>query len=114
VITPGTNNTNEAILKNSFPVFSEQNGLFTFRYMRYWIESAHTKTGNQLSPLLEMGLDAIDTFFASPKNTVQFRLNRGEILFINNRFLCHNRTAFENNLSENKTRTLVRTWITFQ
>jgi len=113
VITPGTLNSNETILKNAFPVFSEQDGLFTFRYMRYWIESAHSKTNLELSDELYNGLEAIDQFFALSEKTLQFRMNRGEMLFVNNRFLCHNRTAFENDPSEQKIRTLVRSWINF-
>ena len=113
VITPGTTNNLETIRNNAFPVFSEQNGLFTFRYMRYWIEAAHTKTSTELPSQLYNGLEAIDHFFSLPENTVQFRMERGDMLFINNRFLCHNRTAFENNTEEKRIRTLVRSWINF-
>ena len=111
VITPGTVNNLETIRNNAFPVFSELNGQFTFRYMRYWIEAAHTKTSTELPIQLYDGLEAIDHFFSLPENTVQFRMERGDMLFINNRFLCHNRTAFENNMQEKQIRTLVRSWI---
>jgi alpha-ketoglutarate-dependent taurine dioxygenase len=114
VITPGTTNSKETILKNAFPVFSEQDDLFTFRYMRYWIETAHSKTDIQLPEELFNGLEAIDHYFSLPENTVQFRMERGDILIINNRFLCHNRTAFENSLDQSKYRTLVRAWINFE
>jgi hypothetical protein len=40
-------------------------------------------------------------------------MERGDLLFINNRFLCHNRTGFENHPHIEKARTLVRTWINF-
>jgi len=114
VITPGTVNNYEAIQKNAFPIFSIDDGRFTFRYMRYWIESAHLKTNVNLSEALISGLNAIDNFFAKPENTVEFMMKRGDMLFLNNRFLCHNRTEFENDLSSSHVRKLVRTWINFE
>ena len=114
VITPGTINNYEAIRKNAFPIFSLDDDRFTFRYMRYWIESAHLKTNVNLSEALLSGLNAIDVFFAKPQNTIEFLMKRGDMLFLNNRFLCHNRTEFENDISSSHVRKLVRTWVNFE
>jgi hypothetical protein len=113
VITPGTVNNVSAILENAFPIFAFPEQGFTFRYMRYWIETAFAKTNREMPEALTKGLDATDAFFTDPSNAIQFRMERGDILFVNNRFLCHNRTAFENDLQAKKARTLVRTWINF-
>ncbi len=112
VITPGTVNNIEAITSNTFPIFSFPEEGFTFRYMRYWIETAFLKTEEEIPQELLKGLDATDHFFSVPENNVQFRMKRGDILFANNRILCHNRTAFENDAHSSK-RTMVRAWINF-
>lgn len=113
VITPGTVNHVNAIVENAFPIFAFPDEEFTFRYMRYWIETAFSKTGRELPKALAEGLDATDAFFSAQPNAIQFRMERGDILFVNNRFLCHNRTGFEDHPQKEKARTLVRTWINF-
>jgi len=113
VITPGSEYNMEAILSNAFPVYSKENDGFLFRYMRFWIESAHSKTGFPISSRLVQGMDAIDHFFSKTENTVRFKMQRGDMLFLNNRFLCHNRSAFEDHPSLCR-RMMVRTWINFE
>jgi len=113
VITPGSINNKEAISQNKFPVFDVSSEKFVARYMRYWIESAYQKTGQAPPSLLNEALDIIDNFFDSPENTVQFRMERGDMLFLNNTFLCHNRTAFDNGDGLQAPRKLVRTWLNF-
>jgi hypothetical protein len=109
VITPGTVNNTEAILANDIPIYQyDADGGVIFRYMRYWIESALVKLGREIPSELTKALDIIDNYFAAPEHAMCFRLERGDMLFVNNRFLCHNRTAFED--GENP-RVYVRAWI---
>ena len=109
VITPGTVHNTEAILANDIPLFQydHESGVI-FRYMRYWIESALVKLGKEIPTDLTRALDTIDAYFAQPDHAMCFRLERGDMLFVNNRFLCHNRTAFEDG---EKPRVYVRAWI---
>jgi len=109
VITPGTVNNTEAILANDIPIYQyDADGGVIFRYMRYWIESALVKLGREIPSELTRSLDIIDNYFAAPEHAMCFRLERGDMLFVNNRFLCHNRTAFEDG---EKPRVYVRAWI---
>ena len=109
VITPGTVNNTEAILANDIPIYQyDADGGVILRYMRYWIESALVKLGREIPTELTKALDIIDNYFAAPEHAMCFRLERGDMLFVNNRFLCHNRTAFED--GENP-RVYVRAWI---
>lgn len=108
VITPGAEQTIEQIKKNDFPLFEIQNDELLFRYMRYWIESAYAKLGEDLPYQLKDVLDYIDAYFSEPANVLKFRMERGDILYVNNRFLCHNRTEF---MDGGTPRKLVRTWI---
>lgn len=108
VITPGSTYDEEAIRNNAFPIFQfDEQGLH-FRYMRYWVERAYEKLRLSLTPEIMQGMDAIDDYFQEPGHRIQFRMDRGDMLFVNNRFLCHNRTAFSSSVPP---RTLVRTWI---
>jgi hypothetical protein len=109
VITPGTIQNTEAIRANDIPLFQQDsNGGVIFRYMRYWIESALEKLHEPSPQGLQEILDAIDAYFAHPEHAMCFRLERGEMLFVNNRFLCHNRTAF---IDGDKPRVYVRAWV---
>jgi hypothetical protein len=112
VITPGTVQDLAAIRSNDIPLFQydEQGGVI-FRYMRYWIESALVKLNEPAPTGLTELLDAIDSYFAHNENAMCFRLERGHMLFVNNRFICHNRTAF---IDGDKPRVYVRAWINQQ
>ena len=109
VITPGTVQDLNTIRANDIPLFQydEQGGVI-FRYMRYWIESALEKLGEPTPDGLQDTLNAIDNFFAQRENAMCFLLERGDMLFANNRFICHNRTAF---IDGEIPRVYVRAWI---
>jgi hypothetical protein len=112
VITPGTVQDLDAIRSNDIPLFQyDERGGVIFRYMRYWIESALVKLNEPTPTGLTELLDAIDSFFAQTENAMCFRLERGDMLFVNNRFICHNRTAF---IDGDKPRVYVRAWINQQ
>jgi hypothetical protein len=111
VITPGSNIDVEAIKKNRFPIFSYQTGLFKFRYMRYWIISGHEKCNKILPEELIKGLDHIDKFFERKERQINYNMERGDILYINNNFICHNRTEYNDYEDLERKRTLIRTWI---
>jgi len=113
VITPGTVQDMEAILANKVPVFQQDEVGFLFRYMRFWTEKAYEKTGIQPPAGLKESLDAVDEFFNQDENLISFRMERGAILLINNRFLCHNRTAFLEPEEDEPARLLVRAWMNF-
>jgi alpha-ketoglutarate-dependent taurine dioxygenase len=111
VITPGTVNDVEAILKNRFPIFSLTGEGLTCRYMRFWIETAYQKTREEMPDGLMDAMDLIDRYLNDPENQLVFQLGRGDIFYVNNRFLCHSRTAFEDAPEHGKIRLLVRTWV---
>jgi TfdA family taurine catabolism dioxygenase TauD len=111
VITPGTINNVDAILKNRFPVFSLTDEGLTCRYMRFWIETAYQKTGERMPEGLMDALNLIDSYLNDPDHQLMFQLRRGDMFYINNRVLCHGRTAFEDDPEGHGIRVLVRTWI---
>lgn len=109
VVTPGRERTRPNLLRNRFPIFAGRGPSRTFRYMRYWVERGQRAAGLPLSPLQTAALDALDHALQAPENVIQFRLERGDMLFLDNRILAHNRLAYRD--SEGQTRRLQRIWI---
>lgn len=111
VITPGTTKTTDEIRRNEFPIIAFPDGQLHFRYMRYWITTAYQKLQISLPAGLPAAMDCIDQYLANRDNIFARTLSRGEMLFLNNRYLCHSRTAFIDAPDPLRKRTFVRTWI---
>lgn len=112
LVTPGIEHRREALLANRIAVFaaSDRPEGWTFRYMRYWIERGCERAGEPLSVEDLEALDLLDAALAAPEHVISTRLERGDQLWINNRVLAHNRTAFDDDPAA--PRTLVRMWLT--
>jgi len=92
------------------PVFEHRNGLVC-RYLRYWIEAGHEKAGEPLTLPQQNALDALDAVLNEPALRVEFYLEPGDMFFINNRWLLHSRTAFEDHAEPQRRRHYVRLWL---
>jgi hypothetical protein len=108
VVTPGAERDPARVLANRFPIFSCE-GRLRLRYMRYWIERGHSRTGLSLSAEDLAAFDALDARLADPMNVLTFRMSAGEMLFIDNTTTAHDRDAYEDDLSA--PRLLVRMWV---
>jgi alpha-ketoglutarate-dependent taurine dioxygenase len=82
-----------------------------WRYLRYWIEVGHEKAAAPLTAEQVRSLDALDAVLTLPELRVEFTLRAGEVLFINNRWLLHNRTGFEDHPQPERRRHYVRLWL---
>ena len=80
----------------------------TYRYLRYWIHSGHEKAGQPLTAGQVRALEALDAVLARPELRVEFMLRPGQMLFTNNRWLLHSRTAFQDHPEPDRRRHLVR------
>jgi hypothetical protein len=94
----------------SFPVLVQDEQGLICRYLRYWIEAGHEKVGQPLTAEQKRALDVLDGVLGEKDLRVEFSLQPGEMFFINNRWLFHNRTAFEDH-SEGEKRHYVRLWL---
>jgi alpha-ketoglutarate-dependent taurine dioxygenase len=94
------------------PIFAQQGGELLCRYLRYWIEVGHEKAGQPLTAQQVAALDTLDKVLANPSLRVEFALRPGDMYFMNNRWLLHNRTAFEDHAEPERRRHLVRLWLT--
>jgi alpha-ketoglutarate-dependent taurine dioxygenase len=82
-----------------------------FRYLRHWIEAGHEKAGVPLTPEERAALDTLDEILNRPALRAEFSLEPGQMYFINNRWILHNRTAFEDHPEPERRRHLVRLWL---
>ena len=111
VITPGSDTSLEALLANRFPIFSQGKFGLRFRYMRYWIERGAEKAGQRLTDRELRTLDLLDEALQASAHCLEIKLERGQMLFVNNHFLAHSRTEFyDPEATENK-RLFVRMWL---
>lgn len=82
-----------------------------YRYLRYWIEAGHQKVGEPLTPAQLRALDTLDGWFNRPELRAEFTLRPGEMFFINNRWIVHNRTAFQDHADLEQRRHYMRLWL---
>jgi hypothetical protein len=83
----------------------------TYRYLRHWIEAGHDKAGEPLTPAQTRAMNVLDDILRRPDLRVEFLLGPGQALFLNNRWLLHNRTAFEDYEEPEKRRHYLRLWL---
>ncbi len=93
------------------PVIEREGPEPLFRYLRYWIEAGHGKAGQPLTPAQTEALDRLDEVLNRPALRAEFSLEPGQVYFINNRWILHNRTAFEDHPEPERRRHLVRLWL---
>jgi alpha-ketoglutarate-dependent taurine dioxygenase len=93
------------------PIFAWDGRELTIRYLRYWIEVGQEKAGQPLTPSQVQALDVLDEVLKRPELRGEFMLKPGDMFFINNRWIFHNRTAFEDYPELERRRHLVRLWL---
>ncbi len=77
--------------------------------MRYWIEKGAERAGTSLERGDIEAMDWLDTAFADETVYSRLHLEPGDILFVDNRDIAHNRTPYED--LPGKRRLLVRLWL---
>lgn len=93
------------------PVVAGNDSELLIRYLRYWIEAGHDKVAEPLTAAQRQALDILDGVLQRPELRVEFELQPGQIYFINNRWILHNRTAFTDHPEPELRRHLVRLWL---
>jgi alpha-ketoglutarate-dependent taurine dioxygenase len=94
-----------------FPIMNWDGHQLTIRYLRYWIEVGHEKACQPLTDRQREALDVLDQVVSRPELRAEFTLQARDMLFINNRWTLHNRTAFEDYEEPERKRHLVRLWV---
>jgi alpha-ketoglutarate-dependent taurine dioxygenase len=94
LVTPGATRNADTIRANAFPVFAPPPAP-AFRYMRYWIERGHREAGRPLPEERLAAFDLLDEALEHPDHVVRFRLEAGQMLFVDNTIVAHDRDAYE-------------------
>jgi alpha-ketoglutarate-dependent taurine dioxygenase len=94
-----------------FPILHWDGRELLCRYLRYWIEAGHEKAGQPLTMAQKQALEVLDRVLGDPSFQVELDLRPGDIFFINNRWLLHSRSAFEDYPEIERRRHYVRLWL---
>ena len=96
---------------SQFPIFQWSMGELIVRYLYYYIQVGHERTGKTLTVDQRNALEVVEELLRRADFRVEFSLQPGQMLFTNNRWLLHNRTAFEDYPDPEHRRHYVRLWL---
>ena len=96
---------------SQFPIFEWRAGELTVRYLYYYIQVGHERAGKTLNADQRKALEVVEMLLQCPDFRVEFNLQPGQMLFTNNRWILHNRTAFEDYSDPERRRHYVRLWL---
>jgi hypothetical protein len=94
-----------------FPILQGEGDDLVCRYLRYWIEAGHEKAAQPLTDTQRRALAVLDQVLGEAALQVAFDLKPGDMFFINNRWILHNRSAFEDHVEPARKRHYVRLWL---
>ncbi|MCZ6676024.1 MAG: TauD/TfdA family dioxygenase [Candidatus Poribacteria bacterium] len=96
---------------SQYPIFQWDGRELTIRYLYYYIQVGHERARQALNPEQEKALGVLEGLLRRPDFRVEFSLEPGQMLFTNNRWILHNRTAFEDYPDPKRRRHYVRLWL---
>ncbi len=91
------------------PVYSRNGARLHVRYYDDYIRNGQRLVQESLDAAGEDALAAMREFIEAPANCFEFRLQRGQIFFLNNHVIAHGRSAFVDTSSTD--RLLLRFWL---
>ena len=96
---------------SEFPIFQWRGGELTLRYLYYYIKVGHERADKSLTADQRRALGVVEALLRREDFRVEFSLQPGQMLFTNNRWILHNRTAFEDHPDPERRRHYVRLWL---
>ncbi len=113
VNTPDDDKSLEKLMRNRFPVFSQGKYIegLTFRYMRYRIETGAVKSRQPLTKTVVAALDYLDKTMNENEMMFNLLLDKGDVMYLNNHTIAHNRKSYKDFKKRRKKRLHVRSWI---
>ncbi len=92
------------------PIFT-YDGSLRVRYFRFYIPKGHELANVPLSAADIEPLDFLESVMNREELQVTFEMERGDMQFVNNTFILHSRTAFEDYPESQRRRHLIRLWL---
>jgi alpha-ketoglutarate-dependent taurine dioxygenase len=94
------------------PVFTFGDSL-AIRYFRFNLMRGYETAGVPLTQADADPLDLLESVFRREDLAVTFQMERGDMQFVNNRFVLHSRTAFEDHAEPDRRRNFLRLWMRY-
>ena len=94
------------------PLFACDRAL-TIRYFRFNLMRGHETAGVPLTQADSDPLDYLESVCHRDGLAVSFHMERGDMQFVNNRFVLHSRTAFEDHDEPGLRRHFLRLWMRY-
>jgi alpha-ketoglutarate-dependent taurine dioxygenase len=92
------------------PVFEEENGVLAARYYEDYVHKGQGLADRPLDDTGRAALLALRGIVDDPDHWIEFRIERGQFQYINNRQFAHSRTAFEDAPDASRSRHMLRLW----
>jgi len=92
------------------PVYRYDGHILTARYYEDYVLNGYKLAGEALDAEAVEALEAMRTISDAPENWVEFRVEKGQLQYINNRRFAHSRTAFIDAQPPHLRRHMVRLW----
>lgn len=93
------------------PIFELKNRTLRFRYLRDYIESGYRSKNYKITKQIKKSFNVLDSLLEKRRFIKKFKLNKGDILILDNRYMAHGRTKFQFDKKGHNSRVLLRTWI---
>jgi alpha-ketoglutarate-dependent taurine dioxygenase len=91
------------------PVFEFEGGTLASRYYEDYVRNGSKMAGEELDDEGTQALVAMREIVDDPANWVEFRIEKGQLQYLNNRQFAHSRTAFTD-LGPGQGRHMLRLW----
>ena len=93
------------------PIFKFKDGKLYFRYLRNYIDAGHDIQNQPLSESQKEALTYLDNSMLEEDMIMSYDLKPDDMVFSDNHWIVHGRTAFEDFDNPNLKRLMLRTWI---
>jgi alpha-ketoglutarate-dependent taurine dioxygenase len=92
------------------PVYEHTGGTLMARYYEDYIHNGQRLAGEPLDEEGREALLALRGIVDDPAHWIEFRIERGQLQYINNREFAHSRTAFKDATDGSRRRHMIRLW----
>ena len=92
-------------------IFEINKRKFCFRYLREYIEAAYDTKKKKLNSKQILAFNCLDKLLSQKRFQHKYKLNKGDLIILNNNFLAHGRSGFKINSISKQQRSFMRVWV---
>lgn len=95
---------------STHPVFAADGHALSVRYYEDYVAKGYALAGESLDAMGREALDAMREVVDAPEHWVEFRIETGQLQYLNNRLFAHCRTEFHDAPTSDRRRHMIRVW----